>query len=124
MMKSIATINWIGKSGILFKYWVYPLETIFDRGPINFIFAEETKPGLLKPIYIGETENLSEHTDIHNKKSCVEQNGATHIAAHKGSTSDRVRLAEKFDLIDNYNPKCNIHSLFSEIPKIKTQSHT
>jgi len=114
-LTSNVTINWIGKSGFLFKYWVYPIGTIFEEGPINFIFAKETKPDFLKPIYIGETESFSEQINDHNKKPCLEQNGATHIAAHKGSTSDRLRCAEKKDLINNYDPICNIHSLFSEI---------
>lgn len=102
------SILWKGDSGKEYKYWIYDLEdTTHDAVPANYIFAKKTKPSFYAPIYIGETEDISERFDNHHKMPCIFKNGATHLCTHTSSTEKKVRCAEEADLISNYNPVCN-----------------
>ena len=38
------TIEWIGKSGNSYRYYIYPIGTTFQKAPGNYIFAKETSP--------------------------------------------------------------------------------
>ena len=100
------TIEWTGKSGLKYKYWIHSLNTTFKAEPGNYIFAKEVEPGRFRPIYIGETADLSERFDNHHKMPCILRNGATHIHAHTNS-SQQNRLTEESDLLANYAPSCN-----------------
>jgi hypothetical protein len=101
------TINWPGESGKTYKYWIYEIDTSFDDVPANYVFAKETKPGTFKPVYIGQTSDLSERFDNHHKTPCIRRAAATHIHAHKSSTSEASRKAEENDLIQKWLPSCN-----------------
>ena len=101
------TIMWKGASGTEYKYWIHPLPPNFKPEAGNYIFAEETKPGTYKPIYIGETGDLSERFDDHHALPCIEREGATHIHAHTTPGRDQIRRAEESDLIANCDPPCN-----------------
>lgn len=101
------TINWEGTSGKKYKYWVYALDTTFEKSPGNYVFAKTTKPDALLAIYIGETEDISERFDHHHKMPCILNNGATNICVHKSSDDREVRCEEESDLIANYHPVCN-----------------
>jgi len=93
------TIMWEGASGTEYKYWIYDIGyNNFDPVPANYIFAKETKPKTHSPIYIGETEDISERFNYHHKIDCIKRNGATHIHAHKSSDNKNVRVAEEQDL--------------------------
>lgn len=100
-------IDWEGISGKKYSYGIYPIGTTFKKVPGNYVFAKETKQNTFLPIYIGETEDLSERFDNHHKMPCIKRNGATHITVHVGESSTTVRRAEEKDLIDKYNPACN-----------------
>jgi len=102
------TITWEGTSGKTYKYWIYDIGyDNFDAVPANYIFTKETEPQTHRPIYIGETEDISERFDNHHKIDCIKKNGATHIHAHKSSTSKETRCAEESDLIKKWAPVCN-----------------
>lgn len=100
------TIDWPGKSGTTYRYWIYPIPPNFQAAAGNYIFAKQTKPGYWVPVYIGETENLNQRFDDHHKMPCIVRNGATHIHAHLNANS-QDRLNEEADLISNWNPSCN-----------------
>lgn len=102
-----STIDWDGQSGKTYRYWAYKLGSTFGKSPGNYVFAEETKSGGLVPIYIGQTDDLSERFDNHHKMPCIRQNGATHICAHKSSAKEAQRRAEEADLISRWKPVCN-----------------
>lgn len=102
----VKTINWAGKSGSKYKYWIYKLPPDFSAKPGNYIFAKETKPGSWTPVYIGQTEDLSERFDNHHKANCISRNGATHIHAHINNPK-QARLAEESDLVARWNTPCN-----------------
>jgi len=96
-----------GDSGKEYKYWIYDLDDTHDAAPANYIFVKETKTNYYTPIYIGETEDISERFDNHHKMPCIRQNRATHLCTHMSSSEKKVRCAEEADLISNYNPVCN-----------------
>ncbi|MBI3931331.1 MAG: GIY-YIG nuclease family protein [Chloroflexi bacterium] len=100
-------IDWPGKSGKKYHYWIYDLGTKHDPVPANYVFTKETEQGTFRPIYIGQTSDISERFDNHHKWLCIVKNGATHVCTHKSSVDEKARLAEEGDLIKNYNPVCN-----------------
>lgn len=102
-----ATIIWPGASGKTYQYWIYPLDTQFDAKPGNYCVARETNPGTFKPLYFGETADLSERFENHHKALCFARNGATHIHAHVNSQGQQARLDEEADLIEKWDPVCN-----------------
>lgn len=106
-MADEGTIQWDGRSGRTYKYWIYKIGTTFEKAPGNYIFAKETKPNTFRPIYIGETEDLSERFDDHHKMPCIKQEGATHIHVHKNTGGETARQAEEADLVGRWNPICN-----------------
>jgi hypothetical protein len=100
-------IEWPGKSGKTYTYRVYEFGTMFKQTPGNYIFAGETKPDTLSPIYIGQTGDLSERFDNHHKMPCIRREGATNICVHGSSENEETRQAEEGDLIDQWKPVCN-----------------
>ncbi len=105
-MADTPTIDWAGKSGKTYRYWIHPISTSFKAVAGNYIFAKETQPGYWKPIYIGQTGDLSERFDNHHAMPCIKRNGATHIHAHTQSDK-QTRLDEETDLVAKLNPSCN-----------------
>jgi hypothetical protein len=102
------TILFKGKSGREYKFWIYPLGTSFKELPGIYGWLKETQPGTFRPLYFGQTKNLSDrHGGGHHKEDEVKRNGATHICARVTSGSEADRLAEEKDLIENYKPVCN-----------------
>ena len=107
MTTKVETINWPGRSGQNYRYFVYPIGTSFKDVPGNYVFAKRTYNGSLVPIYVGQTGNLSERFDNHHKMLCILRNGASHICVHESSTSVAVRMAEEQDIIVRWSPPCN-----------------
>jgi hypothetical protein len=107
-MADAPTIDWEGKSGTKYRYWIYSIDTEFDAVPANYIYAKESKPHHWRPVYIGETRDLSDRTlDSHHKEKCIEDNGATHIHVHKSSDDEDIRRDEESDLVAKWAPICN-----------------
>jgi predicted GIY-YIG superfamily endonuclease len=100
-------IDWDGKSGREYRYWIYEIGTTFSKNPGNYIFAKEVKPLEWSPVYIGQTGDLSERLDNHHKMPCIKRRGATHIHIHTGSQDEDTRLAEEKDLALRWHPACN-----------------
>lgn len=101
------TILWDGKSGKEYKYWIFEIGHPLKQVPGNYCFAKETEPSKWRPIYFGETGDLSERFDNHHKMPCIRQEGATHIHTHESSADKETRLAEESDLVERWHPKCN-----------------
>jgi len=104
---STPTINWAGKTGQTYLYYIYPIGSSLKQVPGNYIFAKQTQPGRWTPIYAGETGDLSERFDHHHKMACILQRGATHIHAHASSSDVAKRRLEEKDITDRWNPPCN-----------------
>lgn len=101
------TIEWEGITGRKYKYWIYEIGHPLKAVPGNYVFAKETKPNTFRPIYIGQTGDLSERFDDHHKMPCIKKEGATHIHAHESSKDKTDRLTEETDLVRRLNPICN-----------------
>jgi hypothetical protein len=99
------SINWPGKSGARYQYWVYPTSTEFKHEPGNYIYAKVVS-GNWVPVYIGQSSDLGSRLANHEKDVEAKRNGATHIHAHT-SASEGARLAEERDLIVLWKPICN-----------------
>jgi len=106
-MTNAPTIKWRGQLGKDYTYWIYPIGTSFKKEPGNYIFAKETTPGRWTPCYIGQTKNLDQRLENHNKEECATKHGATHIHAHLTAGGEAVRKAEEKDLLVRWNPPCN-----------------
>ena len=100
-------IKWVGHSGRTYMYNIYEIGVRFRKIPANYIIACETGIKKWKPIYIGETADLSERFDNHHKISCIREKGATHIHVHRNDAGGQVRSAEEADLISRWHPVCN-----------------
>ena len=101
------TINWVGKSGKKYRYWIYDIGTPMKQVPGNYVFARRSEPGRLVAVYIGQTGDLSERFEYHHKMPCIRENRASHICTHTSSADEAIRKAEEDDLIKNYDPVCN-----------------
>ena len=106
-MADEGTINWVGKSGTRYKYWIYKIDTTFTKSPANYVFAKQTSDDKFSNIYTGETGDISERFDSHHKMPCIKREGATRITAHGSSGNEKTRKREEADIVDNYNPACN-----------------
>ena len=91
-MASEGTINWPGKSGAEYKYWIYPIDTTHRKIAGNYVFAEKMRSGKFRAIYIGETGDMSERFDNHHKMPCITKQGATHITTHGNSGTPKAAL--------------------------------
>lgn len=106
-MADTQTIDWEGRSGTKYKYWIHPIGTLFKEAPGNYIFAKEIRPGYWSPVYIGQTKNLSDRLADHEKGACAKRGGATHLHVHTNGSGERSRLTEEADLITRWKPPCN-----------------
>jgi hypothetical protein len=98
---------WTGQSGQKYRYTVYMYGTVFGPGPANFVFARETRPGQYQPVYIGQTQDLSEPFDDPVAVECLRQNRVTHIHVRHSDAREEIRRAERSDLISAWHPPCN-----------------
>jgi len=101
------TMNWKGKSGKEYKYWIWDINTRFESASANYIFAKETSPNNFQAIYIGETGDISERFENHEKWGCITKYGATHVHTHKSSPEKKDRCVEESDLLAIRTTSCN-----------------
>jgi hypothetical protein len=103
---SESTIDWPGKSGKKYHYWIHPIGTAFQDVPGNYVFAKEVSAGRWSPVYVGQTGSLQSRLSNHEKENQAKRNGATHIHAHT-SGPEAERLEEELDLCRQWKPVCN-----------------
>ena len=99
-------INWPGKSGKQYKYWIHPIDTEFEDKPGNYLYAKDTPNGRV-PLYIGQTSSLEDRLADHEKEPCAKKNGATHVHAHTEHGGEAIRRLEEEDLVQKWDPVCN-----------------
>lgn len=100
-MAEVPTCDWTGRSGAVYKYWIYALPATFDAGqPGNYIYAKQNREGRWVPVYIGQGE-LADRATGHHQQRCIQQKGATHFHCHK-TARESDRLSEEEDLLANY----------------------
>ena len=107
-MADAPMIQWQGRGGATFTYWIHPIGTAFEAKPGNYIYAREVEGGEWWPIYIGQTGDLSERIlDEHDRRDCIIRNGATHIHVHI-SDDEEERLSEETILRQHWDTPCNM----------------
>ncbi len=107
LIENEVTILWDGKSGKEYEFWIYEIGYPMASVPCNYCFAKETEPHKWSPIYFGETGDISERFDYHQKIDRILQHGATHIHAHISGEDREVRRVEEADLVAKWKPPCN-----------------
>lgn len=101
------SFTWVGKSGITYKYGVYPIDETFEKGfPANYLYAKKRRSGW-EAMYIGETSEVNDSMTEDSKYQCAREKGATHIHFHKGSAEESGRKEEVENLINVHSPQCN-----------------
>ena len=105
-MAELGTINWVGESGKSYTYRIYPMNTVLNKAPGNYVFAMMKSESKLRAVFIGQAEDLSDIGVSTHEMSCIMRNGGTHICVHE-SPYEKERIAEATDLIVNYKPNCN-----------------
>lgn len=106
MVNTTQKLQWVGKFGKTYTYYVHSIGANFKEEPGNYIFCKLDAFGRWVPQYIGQTKNLNQRLGDHEKEVCAKRNGATHIHAHLNS-DEATRFAEERDLIEGHNPPCN-----------------
>ena len=106
-MNETPTILWPGQSGTQYKYWIHPIGTSLKEEPGNYIFAKRNQSGYWAPCYIGQSKNLNERLENHEKEDCAKRHGATHIHVHLTNGGESARKGEEKDLIVRWKPLCN-----------------
>jgi hypothetical protein len=106
-MGDLGIYLWTGQSGQKYRYTVYMFGTAFGPGPANFIYARELRAGQYVPVYIGQTQDLSEPFEEPLALECMKQSRVTHIHVRHSDNREEVRRAERSDLISIWNPPCN-----------------
>lgn len=100
-------IHWAGRSGKAYEYNIYKLGTKFKRIPANFIVTQMTTLKKWKPLYVGQSEDLSRYLEKIGNMPFIEENEATHIHVHANRAGLRSRLMEEHDLLNKWHPDLN-----------------
>jgi len=98
-----------GTSGESYTFEVYNRNFIFRKEvSAIYVFARHNKvTNKLKPLYIGETGELSTRILNHEKWPTVIRHGCTHICIHRVTDEKHTRLTIETDLRHRYDPPCN-----------------
>lgn len=100
-------LGWIGQSGAVYQYQIYPLDTEFRPFPGNYIYAGQTETGEWVPIYVAQTRDMHQRLEGHERLQPAIANGATHIHMHYCERGQAARCTEERDLITRWQPVCN-----------------
>lgn len=103
------SIIFYGVSGRAYQFEIYPANTVFNNVSAVYIFCIKYITGLqfkFSPLYIGETGELKTRIANHEKWTCVNNYGCTHICVMSILGED-ARLAVEKDLRHNYFTPCN-----------------
>jgi hypothetical protein len=102
-------VDFRGKSGTSYRYWVLEESEIGQLPAVagNYIFAKMLPTGAYLPVYVGETEDLSERLPDHERRMEALFMAAPWVLAHPTQDA-RARIREEYDLIRFWNPVLNV----------------
>ena len=106
-MGKVGTRNWTGKSGKIYSFEMYTLDTSFREVECVYIY---TKPN--QSIYVGQTSQLATRLNQHatgkeDSDICIQRSGATHIDILQ-LKPESARLDVETDLRNYYKLSCNM----------------
>lgn len=109
-MASLGKMTFKGKSGMAYRFKVYPLGTRFRKLSGIYIIGNRLQGAngsrRLVALYVGHTEDFSQPFDRHHKAKEFSAQGANCICLQSDGVEDS-RLAKQQDLIAALNPSCN-----------------
>ena len=106
-MARVGQQNWEGRSGQQYTFNIYTLDTSFSDASAVYIFARSnTQKRTWSPLYIGESGELGTRIANHEKWTCANDCGVTHIHVH-GVKEESDRIEIEIDLINRWDPVCN-----------------
>ena len=95
------TIEWL--TGL--SYTAVTIGSLLPAEAGNYVVSQQGSAGHTA-IYAGESSNIRERFVDHDKKSCFEKQGATHISYRVNNSAESRRQEEKA-IRDKYKPVCN-----------------
>lgn len=109
-MASLGKVKWTGSSGQVYRFKVYPLGArLHNVSGLYVITRRRHNPeGGFRhlPLYVGQTEDVSQPFGQHHKAVQFKQRGANCICLQADDSEDS-RLAKERDLIGAMHPACN-----------------
>ncbi|MGO9403266.1 MAG: hypothetical protein ACLPVW_07325 [Terriglobales bacterium] len=108
-MSKLAVADFMGKSGKTYQFEVHAWGSEFEAvGAVYAITKRSVTNGNGSHIFIyfGQTGNLSERFEGHEKADCFTRNGANCICVHFES-DEELRLAIEADFLEGYGTPCN-----------------
>lgn len=99
------TEHFYGKSGKAYLFRIFHKDVEFESGAAVYIFLKKTGEEYI-PLYIGQTQNIGDRFEGHDRKKCAARYGWTHIALHQ-EISHAARLQKETDLRHKYQTPCN-----------------
>lgn len=106
-MGYLETAYFTGKSGTIYPFEIYSLDTAFNNVCAVYIFGRwDIYSGIIFPLYIGETTELAKRLANHEKRLCAMAYGLNCFCIHRVLESLRFQI--ETDLINGYsNCPCN-----------------
>ena len=109
-MPSLGHTAFNGKSGRAYRFKVYALGTKLRPLSGLYVVANRSRDteGEYQhiPLYVGETEDLSQPFAAHHKAAEFERHGANSICL-QSDTSEESRVLKQRDLVAALQPACN-----------------
>ncbi len=99
-----------GVSGTKYSFDVYPGgQNLPAIAGVYYVSVRKQNPSggySHNQVYIGESKNVADRLDGHEKGDCFASHGANCVSVHVES-DNQSRLNKEADLIANYKPPCN-----------------
>jgi hypothetical protein len=110
-MPKLDSLTVLTRSGETYKFRVYILGNQFKPVRAVYLVSERSvEPGekpRYKPVYVGETADLSSVSDVHERDECFQMYLANTIAVlPENDALERARIV--LDLIKSLKPPCNL----------------
>jgi hypothetical protein len=109
-MPALGKTAFKGASGQAYGFKVYPLGTRFRK--LSGVYVVTTRSSSTNgghrhvPLYVGQTEDLSQPLKEHRKADSFLEHGANCVCLLSDASAES-RLAKKDDLIAAFHPVCN-----------------
>lgn len=95
-----------GVTGNSYQFQVFEWGTRFKSISAVYVIIRQKLSGHYAILYTGQTSDLSNRFDAHNKQACFDRHCKTHIGVMPES-SEAKRLAVEADIIAAHHPVCN-----------------
>ena len=109
-MNAIGSLTFQGISGNAYEFVAYPWDADFETISAVYVITKfVVQPGespYYTPIYVGQTDNLSNHFDSHPKTECIARYGANCVCILP-IEDNQYRSQVESQIKANYKLVCN-----------------